>query len=52
MPHPTPATSPTSTAKRGPIWYKRSWSTTLKVMFDGLIYSALTAGMFGWLWPR
>ena len=34
------------------IWYKRSWSTTLKVMFDGLIYSALTAGMFGWLWPR
>jgi hypothetical protein len=34
------------------IWYKRSWSTTLKVMFDGLIYGALTAGTFGWLWPR
>ena len=34
------------------IWYARQWSTTLKLMFDGLIYSALTAGMFGWLWPR
>ena len=34
------------------IWYGRSWSTTLKVMFDGLIYGALTAGAFGWLWPR
>ena len=34
------------------IWYKRNWVTTLKVMFDGLIYGALTAGAFGWLWPR
>jgi hypothetical protein len=34
------------------IWYKRAWSTTFKFMFDGLIYAALTAGMFGWLWPR
>jgi hypothetical protein len=34
------------------IWYKRSWSTTLKTMFDGLIYGALTAGVFGWLWPK
>jgi hypothetical protein len=33
------------------IWYKKSWSTTLKSMFDGLIYALLTAGMFGWLWP-
>jgi len=34
------------------IWYKRSWSTTLKSMFDGLVYACLTAGTFGWLWPR
>ena len=33
------------------IWYKRSWSATLKSMFDGLIYGALTGGAFGWLWP-
>ncbi len=34
-----------------PIWYKSSWSATLKSMFDGLVYAALTAGAFGWLWP-
>lgn len=34
------------------IWYKRAWSTTLKVTFDGLIYGLLTGGTFGWLWPR
>ena len=34
------------------IWYKRSWSLTLKSTFDGLIYALLTAGVFGWLWPR
>ena len=33
------------------IWYKRSWSATLKSMFDGLIYALFTAGVFGWLWP-
>lgn len=33
------------------IWYQRSWKTTLKGMFDGLVYAALTAGAFGWLWP-
>jgi len=33
------------------IWYYRSWSVTLKSMFDGLVYAALTAGAFGWLWP-
>ncbi len=33
------------------IWYKRKWSTTLKSMFDGLIYALVTAGTFGWLWP-
>jgi len=34
------------------IWYRRAWSTTLKATVDGLIYALLTAGMFGWLWPR
>jgi hypothetical protein len=33
------------------IWYGRSWSTTLKETFDGLIYGLLTGGAFGWLWP-
>ena len=33
------------------IWYKRAWSTTLKSVFDGLIYALVTAGTFGWLWP-
>lgn len=34
------------------IWYRRSWSTTIKSTIDGLIYALLTAGTFGWLWPR
>ena len=34
------------------IWYHRSWSTTVKATIDGLIYGLLTAGTFGWLWPR
>lgn len=32
------------------IWYKRPWSTTLKITIDGLIYAGLTGGTFGWLW--
>jgi hypothetical protein len=34
------------------IWYRRSWLTTFKSTVDGLIYALLTAGTFGWLWPR
>jgi hypothetical protein len=34
------------------IWYRQEWSTTIKYIFDGLIYSLVTAGVFGWLWPR
>jgi hypothetical protein len=34
------------------IWYRRAWSLTLKSLADGVIYAALTAGTFGWLWPR
>jgi hypothetical protein len=34
------------------IWLQRSWCTTAKATLDGLLYAALTAGTFGWLWPR
>jgi hypothetical protein len=34
------------------IWYSRAWSLTVKATVDGLIYAALTAATFGWLWPR
>jgi hypothetical protein len=34
------------------IWYSRAWSMTIKETVDGLIYALLTAGAFGWLWPR
>jgi hypothetical protein len=34
------------------IWQGQPWSVTIKEVFDGLVYAALTAGTFGWLWPR
>lgn len=34
------------------IWYRRNWGTTILSVFDGLIYGLLTAGVFGWLWPK
>jgi len=34
------------------IWYRRSWKITVKATIDGLIYAFLTAGVFGWLWPK
>jgi hypothetical protein len=34
------------------IWYRRPWSVTMKNTFDGLVYGLVTAGVFGWLWPR
>ncbi len=34
------------------IWKGQPWGTTVKHIFDGLIYALLTAGVFGWLWPR
>lgn len=37
---------------QGSIWMGRSWTTTLKVQLDALIYGLLTAGTFGWLWPK
>lgn len=34
------------------IWHGRNWGATVRMMLDGLIYALVTAGMFGWLWPR
>jgi hypothetical protein len=34
------------------IWYRRAWGTTIRATIDGLIYALVTAGVFGWLWPR
>jgi len=34
------------------IWYRRSWMITIKATIDGLIFACLTAGTFGWLWPK
>jgi hypothetical protein len=34
------------------IWYRQAWRTTVNYFVDGLIYSLLTAEVFGWLWPR
>jgi len=34
------------------IWYRRSMSITLKATVDGVIYAAVTACTFAWLWPH
>ncbi len=34
------------------IWGGQPWGITIKHFIDGLIYGLLTAGTFGWLWPR
>jgi hypothetical protein len=34
------------------IWRGQPWSVVIKEVIDGLIYGLLTAGTFGWLWPR
>ena len=34
------------------IWMGKPWSITWKEILDGLIYGLVTAGTFGWLWPR
>ena len=33
------------------IWKGMSWTTTLKFVFDGLLYGLVTGGVFGWQWP-
>lgn len=37
---------------QGSIWMGKPWKITWKDMFDGLVYGLVTAGTFGWLWPR
>jgi hypothetical protein len=34
------------------IWKGASWSSTAKFVFDGIVYGLVTAGTFGWQWPR
>ena len=34
------------------IWWGKPFSNAWKEVLDGLIYGLLTAGAFGWLWPR
>jgi hypothetical protein len=34
------------------IWRGQSWGVTFKHVVDGLIFGLLTAGTFGWLWPK
>lgn len=34
------------------IWKGQTWSMTIQEVIDGLVYALLTAGTFGWLWPR
>jgi len=34
------------------IWKSNPWSFVAKEVIDGLIYGLLTAGTFGWLWPK
>jgi hypothetical protein len=34
------------------IWMGKPWKVAWKEGFDGLIYGLVTAGTFGWLWPR
>jgi hypothetical protein len=34
------------------IWKGQTLSMTIKEMVDGLVFGLLTAGTFGWLWPR
>ncbi len=34
------------------IWRGQTLSMIIKDLIDGLVYALLTAGTFGWLWPR
>ena len=34
------------------IWKGQTLTFTIKEVIDGLVYALLTAGTFGWLWPR
>jgi hypothetical protein len=36
----------------GAIWYGRPWGPVWREVVDAAVYALLTAGVFGWLWPR
>ena len=36
----------------GAIWFGKRWSAVWKEVIDGIVLGLLTAGAFGWLWPR
>ena len=36
----------------GAIWMGRPWRAVLKEAMDAAIFALLTAGTFGWLWPK
>ena len=33
------------------IWYGHPWSNCARFLFDALVYGAVTAATFAWLWP-
>jgi hypothetical protein len=34
------------------IWKGKPWISSFRGLVDGLVYALVTAGTFGWLWPR
>jgi hypothetical protein len=34
------------------IWFSRPWSVTVKEVIDSIVFGLVTAGVFGWLWPK
>jgi len=34
------------------VWHGAPWANTIRAMIDGLVYACVTAGFFGWLWPK
>ena len=39
-------------ASHDSIWKGAPWRQAAVKVFDGLVYALVTAGVFGWLWPR
>jgi len=33
------------------VWFGRPWRFVIEMLCDALLYSLVTAGFFGWLWP-
>ena len=39
-------------AAQDSIWHGVPWRITIIKHIDGIVYALLTAGVYGWLWPR